>query len=207
MSQEISGNYQSGCQRAAELVAAGEPLLMADCSGAAFDADKQLFTIKYFNRPYYVAYPSGQVTPTAKVNGADKQVLLYYLAKASGLPLRGNWLSFMQLPGGPHHYAPFKQEAINPLAKRFGNDLKTFIKAAKDLGAKPLGSGDAGFIIRALPKIPLGVAIWQGDDEFPATANIVYDASAPTYLTTDTLYLLGIQLSKKLLEFGDGSQI
>jgi len=34
MSQEISGNYQSGCQRAAELVAAGEPLLMADCSGA-----------------------------------------------------------------------------------------------------------------------------------------------------------------------------
>ncbi len=207
MTQEVSGNYQSGCQRAAELVAAGEPLLMADCSGSVFDADKQLFTIKYFNRSYYVAYPSGQVSPTKEVNGADKQILLYYLAKASGLPLRGNWLSFMQLPGGPHHYGPFKKEAINPLAKRFDNDLKTFIKAAKDLGAKPLGIGDAGFIIRALPKIPLGVAIWQGDDEFPATANIVYDASAPTYLTTDTLYLLGIQLSKKLLEFGDGSQI
>ncbi|MBO8169642.1 MAG: DUF3786 domain-containing protein [Thermoanaerobacteraceae bacterium] len=199
MSEQVYGNYESGYQHAVELLATGDPELMADCSGATYDAGKQLFTIRYCNRIYHVSYPDGKITsPTEEVNKADMQILPYYLAQASGLPPRGKWLSFMQLPGGPHHYALFKLEAINPLAERFGNDLASFIKIAEDMGGEPIDTGDVGYVIKALPKIPLGVAVWQGDDEFPATANIVFDASAPTYLSTDTLYLLGIQLSMKL---------
>ncbi len=199
MTEEVYGNYEDGYRRAVELLAAGDPRLMADCGGAEFDEEKSVFILKYCSRIYRVSYPDGVVTsPTEKVNKADKQIISYYLARASGLPLRGKWLSFMQLPGGPHHYAPFKREAIDPLAGKFGLDVGGFRRVAEEMGGSPLQSGDAAFSIPALPKIPLGVIVWSGDKEFPASANIVFDASAPTYLTTDTLYLLGVQLSLKM---------
>lgn len=199
MREEVYGNYQSGYQRAVRMLAEGDPQLMADCSGAYFDENSSIFQVNYFNSPYLISYPEGIITAEKwRVNDADRQILPYYLAQASGLPLRGKWLSFMQLPGGPHHYAPFKQEAINPLAKKFGNDLGGFVEVAKAMGGAELDSGDIGFSVPALPKIPLGVMIWRGDSEFSPSANIVFDASATTYLTTDTLYLLGIQLAQKM---------
>ncbi|WP_366923180.1 DUF3786 domain-containing protein [Metallumcola ferriviriculae] len=199
MSQEVYGNYEGGYRQAVELLAAGDPKLMAECSGTGFDEEKSRFSVNYCNRSYYVSFPQGEVTsPAEYVNNADKQILAYYLARASGLPLRNKWLSFMQLPGGPHHYALFKQEAIDPLAVKFGRHMGIFKSIAEGMGGTPIKSGDAGYSIPVLPKIPLGVVIWAGDEDFSASANIVFDDSAATYLSTDTLYLLGIQLSLKI---------
>ncbi|MFW0861189.1 MAG: DUF3786 domain-containing protein [Dethiobacter sp.] len=39
-------------------------------------------------------------------------------------------------------------------------------------------------------------------DEFPAAADILFDAVAQTYLPTASLYVLGIEAAKRLIEAG-----
>lgn len=180
-----------------------DPQLMADLAGGQYITDEYI-EIMYLGQVCRVTYPDGNVSIDAWPNLPHEELILIlqYLSGASGLPLRERWLSFLELPGGPHHFAPFQQEAIFPLAKTFGNNANAFIMAAKDLGGSDTAMGHAGAVIPVLPKIPLAFMLWTADDEFPATANILFDASSETYLPTASLYMLGIAAASRLMAAG-----
>ncbi|MCW3491407.1 DUF3786 domain-containing protein [Dethiobacter alkaliphilus] len=181
--------------------AAKDPAVMADLAGGRCIEDGRAIVIDYLGQHCTVTHPEGEVTVRdwPPLPHEELIIILQYLAGASGLPCREQWLSFLELPGGPHHFAPFQQEAIFPLAKALGDDSEKFLQAAETFGATKTDLGHAGAIIPAFPRLPLAFMIWLGDDEFPAKANILFDASSPTYLPTASLYMLGIAVSKRLL--------
>jgi hypothetical protein len=47
--------------------------------------------------------------------------------------------------------------------------------------------------------VPMAVIYWRGDDEFSPNANVLFDASAGHYLSTDGLAVLGRELCSKIL--------
>jgi len=52
--------------------------------------------------------------------------------------------------------------------------------------------GDKGAKILALPRVPVVLALWRGDDEFPPEGNVYFDGSVSSYLSTeDIAYLAG----------------
>ncbi len=173
---------------------------VAQRSGADYRQEKGVFLLRYFGREHEIDL-QGRVSCAGleKVPYNDKTIILQYLCSASGLPPRGRWLSFLELPDGAHHYAPFQTDAAIPLARRFGRDREAFQRAAEALGGAPLKLGDAGFQIPALPKLPLAVILWEGDEEFSASVNILFDAVAPTHLSTAALWVLGVELAQKML--------
>lgn len=178
------------------------PEEMVGRSGARFDKQRQRFEVMYFGS-LYMADREGKVwradDPATDVPYNDKTLILQYLCEASGLPPRGVWLSFLELPDGAHHYRPLQVDATEPLARVFGSRPKDFVNSALSLGGRPAGLGEYSFIIPALPKIPLAVVLWEDDDEFPASSNILYDSVSPTHLTTAALWVLGVELSHKLI--------
>jgi hypothetical protein len=180
--------------------AAKDPQIMADMSGGTY-SPKDGIEITYLGRPCQVTHPQGQVSIQGwpEMPHEELIIILQYLAQASGLPPRDHWLSFLELPGGPHHFAPFQQEAIFPLARAFGDAAEEFLAAAQTLGGSDVKMGHAGMVIPAFPRLSLTFILWLGDDEFPATANILFDAAAQTYLPTASLYMLGIAVAKRLL--------
>lgn len=171
-------------------------------SGAAYREEEGVFVVRYFAREYTVnlagrvAGPDGSEPPFN-----DRTLIVQYLCSASGLPPRGRWLSFLELPEGSHHYAPFQTDATIPLAKRFGRDKEGFSGAARALGGTPLPLGDAGFSIPAFPRLPLAVVLWEGDEEFEAKTSILFDAVAPASLSTAALWVLGVEMARKMLSF------
>ncbi|MBW2591755.1 MAG: DUF3786 domain-containing protein, partial [Deltaproteobacteria bacterium] len=53
--------------------------------------------------------------------------------------------------------------------------------------------GDAGFEFSILPKTPMQLILWEGDDEFPAEANILFDKTAGEILSPeDAAWLAGM---------------
>jgi hypothetical protein len=164
------------------------------------------YIIDYYNSKYIVE-ESGKVVladrPGEEVPFNDRTIILQYLCGASGLPPRGRWLSFLELPDGDHHYAPFQTDASNPLARAYGARFAEFRHAALTLGGREIDLGDLSYSIPALPKLPLAVVLWEGDEEFPARSNILFDAVAPTHLTTAALWILGIELAHKMLSLYD----
>lgn len=191
-------------QEALEIYKTLEPENIALRSGAKYHAQDKVFTITYLGREYVVDI-EGKVRIAEEqgyeVPYNDRTLILQYLCFASGLPPRGTWMSFLELPDGIHHYAPFQNDATIPLARAFGSDIKDFMEVGKSLGGWPVSMADAAFAIAALPKLPLAVILWEGDEEFHSKSNILFDAVAHTHLTTASLWVLGVELAQKMLSY------
>ncbi len=178
----------------------GDPAKMAKNAGATYDPAEAKITLKYLGTEVEIEVPTAAIKVAAPwepvVN--DRVLILQYLSSACRIPPQENWVSFLQLPGGQHHHNPFVSEAITPLAEEFGSRVGEFKKRVADLGAREIKMGDFGAVIPAFPHLPLAVCLWQGDDELAARANILFDLTAPLHLSTAALWVLGVEVSRKI---------
>ena len=131
-------------------------------------------------------------------------LLLYYFKTADGTSLEGRWISFSELPGGRFYNQAYQGYSGAALARSFNDDRSGFEEAASRLGGVPWPQGDrnlgdSAYLFQALPRIPLLVVFWQGDEDFPASFQILFDASASHYLPTDVCAILGGTLARKLI--------
>lgn len=46
-----------------------------------------------------------------------------------------------------------------------------------------MGRGDLSFQVWPLPRVPLSVVLWQGDEEVPAGGTLLFDSTARFYLS------------------------
>lgn len=193
-------------EEARQVFLSKDPVEMAGNAGGRYDPATGQINIPYLGQICRVNREA-RITPdnpAFRLSRNEVTCILQYLAGATGLPPRNTWISFLELPDGPHHFVLFQKEAMEPLAKAFGSDLESFARLALALGGQPLNMGDKGFSLQVLPKLSLAMAVWEGDEEFPAKANILFDAVAPQYLSTAGLWVLGIEVAER---FTDQSRI
>lgn len=186
-------------------LAGSDPLQLAHNTGADWEAHGEnggYFRLPLWRRPVVVAYPnwnirrwpSGEFLPPMEL-----ALLLYYFAIADGFPLSGEWISFADLPDGRFYNQAFHGYTGKELAQSFQNDRFSFERAALGLNGDRQPLGDAGFAFQALPRVSLCVVFWQGDEEFASSAQILFDAAASHYLTTDAYAILGSTLTHRLI--------
>jgi hypothetical protein len=131
-------------------------------------------------------------------------LLLYYFQSADGAPVNPRWISFSELPDGRFYNQAFQGYTGSELGRAFNNDLEIFRIAAEQLGglrqeAPAQAPGDAAYLFQALPCVSVLAAYWRGDEDLPASAQILFQASAPHYLPTDVCAILGSTLTRRLL--------
>ncbi len=159
--------------------------------------------LRLLGEEYAVAWPQATVRRVEDGSDAraDVQVLLLtYLRNADGTPPAGSWLSFRELPNGGFYHRAFQGYAPDQIAQRLGNDLPGFRRAAEQAGGRKEPMGDASYGFQALPQVWLAAVLWEGDEEFPASARILFDETCSRYLPTDLLATLGRWLVGRLLK-------
>jgi len=125
--------------------------------------------------------------------------LLFHYSQGTKTSLAGKLVKFRELPGGYAYEGAFNERAINPVAQAFAQQPRDLPKAAKLVGGKPLNMGDYSVEITPLKGIPLTYILWVAE-EFPASASILYDQSASSYLPTEDLAVLGELTTNRLLK-------
>jgi hypothetical protein len=72
------------------------------------------------------------------------------------------------------------EKMLSPLSKAYGTDYKAFREAALELGMKDEGMQGAGkkWHYDLLPKMPVKLIYYEGDEEFPTDIKILYDKTA-----------------------------
>jgi len=126
-------------------------------------------------------------------------LLLYYLITSDDAPLTGHWVSFAELPDGRTYNAAFQGYSGDEIVKAFGFDLDAFKSACVNAGGEPTEIGSASFIFQALPRVPLMLTYWLGDEDFPSSCKILFDESACHYLPIDACAVLGSTLTRKVI--------
>ncbi len=174
-------------QEAEKMFSSLNPAQAAEKAGADFDEAKNIIILPFINEKYQVEHPSGKITDS---NGSPTSqylsiIMLHYLTTADGTSLTGRWIAYRHLPGGDIYIEPFKNRAINPFLKTFGDNPEQFRKAAVAIGGFEESMSGIAMVIPVLPRVPICFILWPGDEEIKSSANILFDEAAASYLPTE----------------------
>ncbi|HSQ03735.1 MAG TPA: DUF3786 domain-containing protein [Burkholderiales bacterium] len=175
---------------------------MADRSGATLDPDGNL-RVEFLRREYVIDQAEWTVMRTddeAAPPSLMQSLILTYLYTADGTPPIDRWMGFRELPNGLFYAQAFQGYTGAVLVRDLNGDVATFKRASEKRQGAALAMGDAGYAFRVLPHLKLAVIMWAGDDEFPAQAQVLFQESAPHYLITDGLALVGSLLIGQIVK-------
>ncbi len=156
---------------------------------------------QFYGDTYLITVPEFQVSMEATLKPASlnrSSMFYYYMLTADGSPIAGKWIAFRDLPGGMFYHQAYQGYSGNRLAKAIDNRTLVFERAAKNLGGTKLEIGDAAFAFQALPRVHMAAVYYAADEDFPASANVLFDAAASHYLPTDALAGVGSALVDRL---------
>jgi len=123
----------------------------------------------------------------AEAGFLEQLCLLAYLINAQDLPLANKLVRAEALSGGQFFFRGIHSLPTEKLEQAFGEHPEALHQIAEKFGAKPREFGDASIQLYVLPRIPLTVVVWRGDEEFRARASILFDQTAAAHLPLDAL--------------------
>jgi hypothetical protein len=179
-----------------------KPSKLALRSGCEQDANGNL-RLSFFWREIVI---SGDDFSVRRADTGDEMpsfiqsIVLTYLVTADGTTPSGRWIGFRELPDGMFYAQAFQGYSGGRLVRELAGGLEALRRAAERLGGEPLSLGDAGYVFTVLPRVRLALVYWEGDEEFPSQARVLFEDSASHYLPTDGLAILGSQLIGKVLK-------
>ena len=159
--------------------------------------DATHFEIQFLGRRYGIEYPSFRFADL-EASGTDiplqEQVLiLHYMMGADPLRDPGDMIAYREIPGASFYFGPFVKRAVNPLKETFGRNLDAFHKACRTLRGTPIDAGDAGYRFQVFPQLSLHYILWEGDEEFDAEANILFNEATGDCLSPeDAAWMAGM---------------
>jgi hypothetical protein len=181
--------------------------LVAERSGATIDPQGNL-RVEFLRREYVIdrtEWAVKRVADDAAPPSLMQSLILTYLYMSDGTPPIDRWLGFRELPNGLFYAQAFQGYAGATLVRELDGNVELFRQASEKLqGATfALGAltiGDAGYVFQALPHLKLAVVMWAGDDEFPSQAQVLFQESAPHYLVTEGLAIVGSLLIGQIVK-------
>lgn len=100
--------------------------------------------------------------------------LLRYLLEGKQVPWGGEWKTFREMPWGELYIKPYTGRVLTRAAFTFGTRVAAFRAACEKMGATAVSHGDAGYLFSMIGGYQVQILVWEGDDEFPPNAQILY---------------------------------
>ena len=139
--------------------------------------DGKEFVVTLMGRAYAIAHPEYAIRPLdggALPPRPVQTFLLRYLLESQDVAWCGGWKTFREMPWGEMYIKPYTGRVLTRAAFTFGTRLEAFKKAAEKMGATPVKHGDAGYQFPVVGGYQMQILVWEGDDEFPPNAQILY---------------------------------
>ena len=157
-----------------------------------YDPENKTFQVCLMGVNYTIVWPSyeiiheegdqtGYYPLETKANA--RILLLRYLTEGGAAPSTGKFLTYREIPWGEVYFKQFQGRCLFRLAFGFGNRLQVFREIMERVGAKPIKAGNAGYELEFLKGLQVQLILWEGDEEFPPSAQILFSANFPVAFT------------------------
>ena len=139
--------------------------------------DGKEFYVNLLGRTFAISHPAYQIRALdgGKLPPLPTQTfLLRYLLEGKDVAWSGAWKTFREMPWGELYIKPYTGRVLTRAAFTFGTRIAAFRAACEKLAAEPVKHGDAGFQFELVPGFFMQILAWEGDEEFPPNAQILY---------------------------------
>ena len=147
----------------------------AERTGAKWDGKE--FYVNLLGREFAISHP--EYALRALDNGPlpplpTQTFLLRYLLESKQAGWRGEWKTFREMPWGEMYIKPYSGRVLTRAAFTFGTRVAAFKAACEKMGAEAVKHGDAGYQFDLIGGYKMQILVWEGDDEFPPNAQVLY---------------------------------
>jgi len=167
--EEVPFSYYEGLFRALD------PESAAARTGMKWDGKE--FYVNLLGREFAVSHPNYAIraVDAGKLPPLPTQTfLLRFLLEGKQEPWQNGWKTFREMPWGEMYIKPYTGRVLTRAAFTFGTRVTAFQGACEKMGAIPVRHGDAGYLFDLLPGYQMQILVWEGDDEFPPNAQVLY---------------------------------
>ncbi len=190
-------------------LASRDPDALAEKTGADYlpSGDRSGdFHLKLWGQAVLVPFPALVVQTEQKkpLPLISQALVMFYFYTANGRAPSGEWIAFSELPDGKFYNQAFQGYSGKQLTRVFNNDVSAVQQAALEVGGRLLPDdqvniGDFACLFQVLPRLPILLVGWQGDEDFPASYQLLFDVTATNYLPTDVCAIVGGMLVRKII--------
>ena len=172
--------------------AAADPAALSERSRVPY-ADGR-FSLTLMGRPVTVSWPEmvARFTDDGQETASNTRILLARLILEGTLVgATGNMLAYTDMPWGNVYAQQFRGRCILRLAGTYGSNLPGFEAAAARIAAAPAPGGDRAFDVPFLPGLTVRLLLWEGDEEFRPTAQILFSDNFSSAFSAEDIAVVG----------------
>lgn len=192
----VSFPMSTGEEKAWEALGGLAPSDAARRAGARYDGGRGCYVLPALGIDVSICPHERSISAHSPADGAliaklsyfFNHAALWYMVNAKDIGLAGRLVRPEGLKGGHHFFTGTHELPLGRLAEKYGSDREAFIKKALSLGGRRTTYGDASFELYPLPRVPVALILWLGDEEFPARADLLFDSSAELHCPIDIIW-------------------
>ncbi|MEW5744261.1 MAG: DUF3786 domain-containing protein [Nitrospirota bacterium] len=176
-------------------------------TGATFYAASGMYQLHCFGREVLVS--PGQRTIASRSAEGEGLIgklgfflrfsALGYLAGAREVAPSGRLIKPEGMKSGQLFFRGAHALPLDDVAERFGSDREGFLRKGARLNGEVASYGDAAVTLFPLPRTPVTIILWLRDEEFPARADLLFDAASELQLPIDTVWAVAMLTVTALL--------
>lgn len=188
-------------------------------TGCSFDEAKEQYLVAVWGQNYCVDLKKNDVYPENSGPGANPETdsgagsgkpghktyneyfylfILYYLMKSKNILPKKEWVSQKDIPGGAAFFRGPHTIPVDVIIKGVKDNLDLFKGVCEKSGGIPIELADAAFMFQITPTIHVAVLYWQGDEDFPSDAALLFDRTIEEQLPLDIIYALAVEICHAL---------
>jgi hypothetical protein len=189
-----------------------DPRSIAERCGLPFEqtgAGEGFFLLRLLGTGYRAAFPVFDLRSVREPgetlgDPAERVLLSRYLCEGKYFASRGKQLSYNDVPSGPLYYRNFEGRCLKRAAFTFGNDPALFRRIVENLPGlrfEALDKGDAGYRFEFLNGLCMSLLLWAGDEEFPPSAQMLFDDNFVFAFAAEDLAVAGEVVIRRFKAF------
>lgn len=117
-------------------------------------------------------------------------LLLRIVLEGVALPAHTRFLAYQELPRGAAYLPAFNRRCTQRLTREY-EEAQELSRACENLGATSFESrADAAYQFEFLPNVFVQFIFWEGDDEFPSQAQILFSDNVTACFTSEDMVVI-----------------
>ena len=189
--QSVQSNYDAVCDHwSAEFCKWDQERMMNNLHFTRWN--QHTLHLQYLGDTYELCRQTGAISNLTRSNAVlsfnTKMALYHILYYAKKNPVNANiWIPFRDVKRAGPYDGAFQRTILRPFADAFSGKLEQLVSIGTQLGFTRVSSADVSFQIELFPCVPIQFLFWDGDDEFPANFNILFDQNITDFTHEETV--------------------